>query len=341
MGDDLHRRGTRADDADPSAAQAVQGPARVTSGVRVVPATGVKGVTREILDALDTRELGSMERAVAHDEESSRDPVMPVGEDGPPKARAVPGDPGHLGGQARALVDLELPGDSTAMLHDLRSARVLLARDVGRLLQQRQIHVGLDVALCSGISVPVPGAAEVATFFDDAKVVDARLREPGRRDEARKSTADDCNSDVVDQRRSVDGLGVRILEVVGELSGDLDVLVVPVSPDSLVALHLVFLAQRVRVEGGERPVGVAHDWGPLVPLPICINPSSASAPQRSPIDPGRESLAGRRERVRVRPILGLPGRDRGHDAGRTDPGVTAMAWLASSPRRPQLAAGRS
>ena len=117
------------------------------------------------------------------------------------------------------------------------------------------------------------------------------------------------------------------MEVVGELSGDLDVLVVPVSPDSLVALHLVFLAERVRVKGGGRPVGVAHDWEPLLPLPICINLSSASAPQRSPADPGRESLTGRRERRCECDLSSrLPGRDRGHDAGRTDPGVTPRAW---------------
>ena len=295
VGDDLHRRRARADDADARVVQAVQRPVRVTSCVRVIPPAGVKRMTSELLDARDTRELGSVERAVAHDQESSRDPVVAVGEDGPSQARAIPGDPGHLGREARALVEPEVPGDAAAVLQDLRGAGVLLAWDVGRLLQQGEVHVGLDVALCSGISVPVPGAAEVATLFDDAKVVDARLREPCPRDEARKAAADDRNSDVVDPRRPVEGLRVGITEVVGELSGDLDVLVVPVLPDSLVALHLVFLAQRVGIEGGRRPVGVAHDWELRQPLPICISLSSASAPQRSPADPGRESLTRRRE----------------------------------------------
>jgi hypothetical protein len=133
-------------------------------------------------------------------------------------------------------------GDAPAVLEDLRRAGVFLARDVRRLLQQREIHIGLDVALCSGISVPVPGAAEVATLFDYAKVVDTRLGEARTGDEAREPAADERNGHVVDQRRSFDGLRVGVTEVVGELPRDLDVLGVPVSSDPLVALHAIFLA---------------------------------------------------------------------------------------------------
>ena len=76
----------------------------------------------------------------------------------------------------RAFVQVEVPGDALAVLEDLRRAGVLLAGDVGGLLQEREVDVGLDVALCSRVPVPVPGAAEVAALLDDAKVVDARLR---------------------------------------------------------------------------------------------------------------------------------------------------------------------
>ena len=103
----------------------------------------------------------------------------------------VPRDGRDLGREAGALVQVEVPGDATAVLEDLRCAGVLLARDVAGLLQQREVDVGLDVALCARVPVPVPGAAEVAALLDDAKVVDARLPEPGAGDQAGEAAADD------------------------------------------------------------------------------------------------------------------------------------------------------
>ena len=174
--DDLHGGGAGADDADALVGQSVQSAVRVPTGVRVVPAAGVEGSARlKALDAGDARELGAVQGTVAHDEELRRHAVAPVGADGPAPAGLVPLDRGDLGGEAGALVQVEVPGDATAVLQDLRGPDVLLARDVGGLFEQREVDVGLDVALGARVPVPVPGAAEVAALLNDAKVVDARL----------------------------------------------------------------------------------------------------------------------------------------------------------------------
>ena len=169
-------------------------------------------------------ELRPVQGAVAHHEESGRHPVAPVRRDGPAQAVVVPRNGGDLGREARALVQVEVPGDAAAVFEDLRRPGVLLAGDVGGLLQEREVHVGLDVALCSRVPVPVPGAAEVAALLNDAKVVDPGLREPCAGDQAGEPAADDRDGDVVGQWGAVDRLRVGVVEVVREWPRHLDVL---------------------------------------------------------------------------------------------------------------------
>ncbi len=70
-----------------------------------------------------------------------------------------------------------MAGDAPAVLENLWTVRVLLRRDVARLLEQWQIDVGLDVALGAGITIPVPGSPDVSAFFDDPDVLDAGIFE--------------------------------------------------------------------------------------------------------------------------------------------------------------------
>ncbi len=267
--DDLHGGGAGADDADALVAQARQAAVRVTSRVGVVPATGVKGMTRERIDAWDAGELGSVEGAIAHDEESRRHPVAPIGVDGPAQSGVVPRNARHLRRQARALVQIELPGDAPAVFEDLGGAGVLLAGHVRGLLEQRKVDVGLDVTLRARVPVPVPGASEVATLLNDAKVVDARLRESCAGDESGETTADDGDPHIVGQGWAIDRLRVGVLQVGFERTRHLDVLIVAVPPDPLVAFEPVLLAQRVGVEfrrsRGRVSVSVSHGREPRRP----------------------------------------------------------------------------
>ena len=332
MRNDLHGGRSGADDADPLVGQAVESAVRVASGIGVVPPTGVEGMAFELPDSGDPRELRPVQGSVAHHEEPGRHAITAVRRDGPAQAGVVPFDGGDLGGQARALVQVEVPGDAMAVLQNLGGADVLLTGDVGGLLQEREVDVRLDVALCSWVPVPVPGAAEVAALLNDAKVVDARLGEPGAGDQAGETAADDGNGDVVAQWGTIDRLRVGINEVRREWPRHLDVLGVRILPDPLVALEPVLLAQRVGVEGRRRrrscrrcsPFGVPCGLGASASVS-----SSASARQRSPA--GRGEASERRDAAAQCAQAGLPlaacapGRGRGRDPRRSASGRAAMA----------------
>ena len=126
---------------------------------------------------------------------------------------------------------------------DLGGQRVLLGGHVAGLLEQRQVDHRRGVAHGAGVAVPVPGAADVAAALDDAHVVDAGLLEPGAGDEAGEAAADDRHRHLVVQRLPLDPLDVGVVEEVGEATGRLEVLVVAVLAQALVALGPV-LARR-------------------------------------------------------------------------------------------------
>ena len=119
---------------------------------------------------------------------------------------------------------------------------------VAHLLQQRQVHVALDVAGRARVAVPVPGAAEVAALLDDPHVLHAGLAQPGADQQAAEAAADDGHLHLVEQRRAFLHFHIRVVEVVRELTLDLDVLLVGVGAQALVALGLVAVAQQVGVE---------------------------------------------------------------------------------------------
>ncbi len=81
-------------------------------------------------------------------------------------------------------------------------------------------------------------------------LVDAALAQPGAGEQPAEAAADDDHVDLVGERLALDRLvDVRIVDEVRELAGDLDVLLVAVLADALVALVAVLLAQRIGVEG--------------------------------------------------------------------------------------------
>jgi hypothetical protein len=159
-------------------------------------------------------------------------------------------DPGL---EADVAVQIELAGDRLAVVEDLAAVGVLLLRHVADLLEERQVGVGLDVAGDARVAVPVPGASEVRRRVDDADVFDAGLAQPCPGQEAPEAAPDHQHLDLVEERRALEaGLRVRIVEEVGELALDLDVLLVAVLAQAPVALLAVPLAQRRRVEAEVR-----------------------------------------------------------------------------------------
>jgi hypothetical protein len=137
------------------------------------------------------------------------------------------------------VVQPEAAPDPPAVLEDLGPVGVLLGRHVAGLVEQRHVDERVGVALGARIAVPVPRAPEVAALLDDADVPDASLLQPGAGDEAGEPAPDEGHGDLVVPRVALDPFDVGVVEVVGEPAGDLDVLLVAVFPQALVALGAV------------------------------------------------------------------------------------------------------
>src|SRR5258708_7002345 len=80
--------------------------------------------------------------------------------------------------------------DTSRVLEDFGRIGVALLRHVAGLLEQRQIDVRLDVALRTGIAIPVPSAAEVAALLDNADTFHARFAKARRCEQTAEASAD-------------------------------------------------------------------------------------------------------------------------------------------------------
>ena len=160
-----------------------------------------------------------------------------------------------LGLETGQSVEVEVLADATRMRADFVAEAVLFLGDVAGLFQQRQVDVAFDVALSAWIAIPVPGASEVAALLDDADILDPGLAQTRRGQEAAEAAADDHHVDRVGERLAGEaGLDMRIVDIVAEVGGDLDVLVIGLGAQTPVALVAVFLAQGIGIE----VKGLAH-----------------------------------------------------------------------------------
>ena len=82
-------------------------------------------------------------------------------------------------------------------------------------------------------------------------------RRPSAGEQAAETTADDDDLDLVVQRITRQRLDIRVVDVAREVADHLDVLLVAVGAQPLVALDAVLLAQRIGIEGelGDGRVG--------------------------------------------------------------------------------------
>jgi hypothetical protein len=243
----LHGGSAGADDADALVAQLVQVAVAVAAGVVVVPAAGVERVALERVDARHARQLRPVQRAVGHAHVLGGEAVAAVGADLPHPVRGVPAQLGDAGLEQHVAVQVVVLGDAPAVGEDLRRLGVLLGGDVARLFEERKINVGFRIAGGARIAVPVPGAAEVAGLLDEPQVGDPGITQPRADQQPGEAAADHGDLDVVVDRVADDGLGIGVVQVLDEL-GNVDVLVVALRTQALVALLAVLPAQRVGIE---------------------------------------------------------------------------------------------
>ena len=158
-----------------------------------------------------------------------------------------------------AGVEIDMLSDAPGMGEQLGRVGVFFRRDIARFLKQRHVDVGFDIALRAGIAVPVPGAAEIAGLLDDADILDTRLVQLGRSQQAAKAAADHDGLDslghgIADER----AIDIRIIDEAAEIALDLDILAIAARVDPLLPLFQVFLSQPRQIQllfGGRCGVG--------------------------------------------------------------------------------------
>src|SRR5580698_4181486 len=95
---------------------------------------------------------------------------------------------------------MEVPADPLGVGKDLRRKRIPFLGNVAGLFEEWQIKVAFDIALCAGVPVPVPGAAKITRFLDNAEVVAAGLLQPDCREHPTEAPADNHHIAVLVQR---------------------------------------------------------------------------------------------------------------------------------------------
>ena len=128
------------------------------------PAAGEIDLALEVLDAIDLRRLGRGETAGGHDVVAAGYGRAIVGRELPAFRGLIPIRRRDLGAKADVAPQIIAVGDEAEVAQDFGLGCVFL-RPLPRALQLRIEGVavvdGLNVAACAGISVPVPGAADV------------------------------------------------------------------------------------------------------------------------------------------------------------------------------------
>jgi hypothetical protein len=114
------------------------------------------------VDAGNPGKLGPVQGPIGHDDEAGAQAVAAISGNNPPELVFTPGYLFDLRLKQGIAIQIEFPPDPAGMFQNFRCVGVFFLWNVPRLLKQRQIDIRLDIALCARITVPVPGAAEVA-----------------------------------------------------------------------------------------------------------------------------------------------------------------------------------
>ena len=147
--------------------------------------------------------------------------------------------------------------DPLAMLEDLGCTRVPLGRHVAGFLKQRQVCVGLYIAHTSGVTIPIPGPAEVPALLDNREVLDTFPDQIDGREHATKTAAHNHDFMLGDDRLPREtGLNKWILVERGKRPLELLKLRHPIRAQPFLALMTVTLAHFVHGNFGFRLVFV-------------------------------------------------------------------------------------
>ena len=132
---------------------------------------------------------------------------------------------------------------SFCMIPDFGCHNVFLRGHVPRFFQKWEINHCCGVAHRTGIAIPIPDTAKVATALDYPKIFDAFFTESGAHTEPRKASTYHHESEVIGDRLTRFGLKVWVVFHLGEFSSWRQVLGNSVWTNSLASFQRVLLSK--------------------------------------------------------------------------------------------------
>ena len=250
LGHDLDGRGTRTNDRNTLVLQLREFAVALAAGVFVVPATRVKRMPLELVDAGDGGQLREALATAGKHQVRRRQAVAAIGLDQPAPFLLQPPRCRYDGLEARLVVETMETPDLLAELEHFIPVGVTMSGGMARLLEQRHVDMRLDIAHRAGVTVPVPRSAEIAGFVDDANIGDAHLMQARAHQQAAESSSGNDDLRMAHHWRPVE-IGSRpgISSELRELAvGRRGVLSLTFTDQALVALPLVLLLQHLRIE---------------------------------------------------------------------------------------------
>ena len=112
--------------------------------------------------------------------------IAAIGRDDPDGCSIIPFHAFHLRMEERVVIELVLAANPATMLQNLRAMSVFLGWHMSGFFEQRHVDHAGCIALRTRIAVPVPGAAEISAFLDDAVIRDPGLFQPRTGDKSRR-----------------------------------------------------------------------------------------------------------------------------------------------------------
>ena len=165
--------------------------------------------------------------------------VAAVGGDSPTLDVSIPRHLGCACGQQRILVQTKCCCDALSVSENLMSRHVLRRWHSSGLFQQRKINHRSCIAHGSGVSVPVPHSADVASRIEQSYVLNPSLFQRRTSYETREPGTNDCDSDVIVHGFTFNDRCVRVVGDSLKSAGRLYVLVVAICAQPLISLEQI------------------------------------------------------------------------------------------------------
>ena len=178
--------------------------------------------------------------------------VTMVGLNQPPFLVIKPAKLCHPGLKDCVFVKTKVLSNALRVLIDFGCKGIAEFGHVARLLEEREIAVGLNVTLRTRIAIPVPGSAEVTAAFNNSDSFNACLDQACGCEHTDPATANDDNFSLVFDGISLNRLAVRVFfEIfIGKrrIVRELNELRFSVLSDAFLTLFGIAFRQGVRIK---------------------------------------------------------------------------------------------